>query len=116
MLTGYPLQNNLIEYYCMVDFVRPKYLGERKTFSIMFEKPIKNGSCVDSSSGRLSILVTFNSIFSRLEASRPEDPCPGRKTQGLRAKKDTSPFEDRLAHEQGIRNSSQEESSAAYSL
>eukprot|EP00501_MAST-03F_sp_TOSAG23-6_P000294 GSMAST32.ASY1.ANO1.301.1 assembled CDS len=49
IMTGYPIQNRLKEYWCMVDFARPGYLGSYETFKERFELPIKHGSHKDSS-------------------------------------------------------------------
>jgi SNF2 family DNA or RNA helicase len=40
LLTGTPLQNDLKEFYAMVDFCNPSILGSVKFFNEFFEKPI----------------------------------------------------------------------------
>ncbi|KAG0359282.1 hypothetical protein BG005_001048 [Podila minutissima] len=49
ILTGYPLQNRLEEYWCMVDFVWPNYLGDLQTFKHNYIRPIQGGLYPDSS-------------------------------------------------------------------
>ena len=43
ILSGYPFQNNLIEYYTMINWARPDHLGELQGFKMLFEKPINEG-------------------------------------------------------------------------
>ncbi|GBC45646.2 P-loop containing nucleoside triphosphate hydrolase protein [Rhizophagus irregularis DAOM 181602=DAOM 197198] len=43
ILTGSPLQNNLVEYWCMIQFVCPNYLGELEDFRKVYMLPIQNG-------------------------------------------------------------------------
>ena len=56
ILTGTPMQNNLMEYYCMVDFVKPDLLGTETNFRNRFQAPILNGQCVDSTPADVSTM------------------------------------------------------------
>ena len=48
-MTGSPLANNLGEYYAMINWVAPDYLGNPKEFKWHFQKPIEEGTYADSS-------------------------------------------------------------------
>ncbi|KAI9807342.1 MAG: hypothetical protein M1833_000085 [Piccolia ochrophora] len=50
-LTGSPLANNLEEYYSMINWVAPKYLGALTEFRAHYKEPIEEGLYADSTRG-----------------------------------------------------------------
>lgn len=48
VLTGYPVQNSLSEYWCMVNFARDGFLGTYDEFRTKYEKPIVDGDTARS--------------------------------------------------------------------
>ncbi|OHF00130.1 SNF2 super family protein [Colletotrichum orchidophilum] len=51
-LTGSPLANNVIEFYCMINWVAPNYLGPLTEFKDYYAEPIQSGLYEDSTAGQ----------------------------------------------------------------
>ena len=64
-LTGSPLANNLDEYYSLIDWIAPNYLGDHVQFKAHYAEPIQQGFYKDSTTAdylesrkRLKALIT----------------------------------------------------------
>ncbi|KAI8921587.1 P-loop containing nucleoside triphosphate hydrolase protein [Entophlyctis helioformis] len=70
ILSGTPIQNDLSEFYAMVDFVNPGLLGKRAAFKRQYEDPILRGRAPDCdaqestlSNERMQELVNLTKSF-----------------------------------------------------
>lgn len=43
-MTGTPVENTLVDLWCLMDFAMPGFLGNAKDFSDEFQKPLKDGN------------------------------------------------------------------------
>ena len=66
ILTGTPLQNNLMEYHTMLDFVKPKLLGTASEFRNGFINPIKNGQHRDSTNEDVILMKKRSYVLHKL--------------------------------------------------
>ncbi|XP_053200393.1 helicase ARIP4-like [Panonychus citri] len=69
LLTGTPMQNNLIEYWCMINFIRPNFFGSRDEFITNFVQPISIGQKKDSTDNDINHMQKQAHVINKLVRS-----------------------------------------------
>jgi SNF2 family DNA or RNA helicase len=65
-LTGTPIQNNLMELWCLLDWTNPNCLGSAASFEEKWVRPILEGQRFDSTKRELAVTRTKQEELSKL--------------------------------------------------
>lgn len=66
ILTGYPIQNNLLEYWCLINFIKPNFLPSQSEFEKIFATPILNGNYSDSNEEEVKLMLHRSYVLNSL--------------------------------------------------
>jgi TATA-binding protein-associated factor len=66
ILSGTPIQNNVLELWSLFDFLMPGFLGTEKQFTARYSKPILASRDPKSSAKEQEAGLSVNSILSHL--------------------------------------------------
>ncbi|KAI5300305.1 tRNA-splicing endonuclease subunit sen54, partial [Ascosphaera pollenicola] len=64
-LTGSPLSNHLEDYYAMIDWIAPGYLGDFVQFKAKYMEPIESGLYADSTRGEKRLSLRKLAVLKR---------------------------------------------------
>ena len=80
LLTGTPLQNNLLEYFHMVSFVKKGELGDQSKFCRLYKEKISKTGTTTTTTGRRSRRQGVRPSPSSIRSSSAEDRRASRRT------------------------------------
>lgn len=66
VLTGTPIQNDLLEYYVLVEFVKPNLLGTTTNFKDRFLDPIDKGKSADATDSAVTYMKQQSHVLHKL--------------------------------------------------
>ncbi|KAG6039441.1 hypothetical protein E4U41_002621 [Claviceps citrina] len=69
-LTGSPLANNIEEYYFMINWIAPNFLGPLSEFREIYANPIQRGFGIDSSDSDRRKALKMQEVFQQTVASK----------------------------------------------
>jgi transcriptional regulator ATRX len=66
VLSGTPIKNNLLEYYALVEFVKPNLLGSTTDFRDRFLDPIDKGKSADATDRAVTYMKQQSHVLHNL--------------------------------------------------